>query len=716
MPKLLHYANVLENHFHDMMDFEFTVENGEFYIDSARVAKRSNLAHLRIIMELFCKEVISVEELILKLSGTQWDNLLDEKIIINTNEIETLLKGMPASKGIAVANVCFSIEAANKLIDNKQPFILYLPEIGPDSDRESVFSSYCKGVIAQRGGMTSHAAVICQIKGIPCVSGVGENDIKQLMLNVDNGIITIDGNKGVVYKGAAKIERVYPTLNEIKYLKKLLGIIIKNNIVSSETGILVWRLWNVFILMKHYTHYLQIDNTKVVIQKDTYQYKSFSQPSIEELRSITENLVYCNYANIFIEDFLNFIILQISENAPIGCHHLFMRPLIDPIKTIQVRNEKNASPKFESFTQLTGVEFFNINRYVDFLPDIYSFKVYFLTEYCYDKDVYGDIITSLENPSERIWIPINYLDYTNPNGEGMVINNYNAKGILFYVNDVVINENDLGFFYHLLRKRKYYWTWYDDNNTSKNEIKDYLSAFPFQRGKNIKLYNLCQELHLVNGESLTKIGKSLIGRDNMENNRDIDYILDEVVRRGCDTRSNESNDYYHLLQIKDFKDLVALELYEYYFWDDRHEFDLQLLKSIIDNVCRYFSDPSTIQQVENGILQALPTALIVFMLERISSKLQLLTNKKRTTTDSENNSWIRIEENIKKIDKEFLNHDYIKSEDIETIFKVPREEIQPLLKLYGCKCFINKKHCIWIKLGTSETRVREILMHNKFYK
>lgn len=70
---------------------------------------------------------------------------------------------------------------------------------------------------------------------------------------------------------------------------------------------------------------------------------------------------------------------------------------------------------------------------------------------------------------------------------------------------------------------------------------------------------------------------------------------------------------------------------------------------------------------------------------------------------------MRIEKNIKKIDSEFGNHDYILTEEIETIFGTSREEVQPLLKLCGCKCYMYKNRSIWIKPGVSDARAREIL-------
>lgn len=71
-------------------------------------------------------------------------------------------------------------------------------------------------------------------------------------------------------------------------------------------------------------------------------------------------------------------------------------------------------------------------------------------------------------------------------------------------------------------------------------------------------------------------------------------------------------------------------------------------------------------------------------------------------------------ENEKNEEIAALAHDYILSDDMERIFEASREEIQPLLKLCGCKCFLNKKRSIWIKAGTKEERIREILKNNKF--
>ena len=102
----------------------------------------------------------------------------------------------------------------------------------------------------------------------------------------------------------------------------------------------------------------------------------------------------------------------------------------------------------------------------------------------------------------------------------------------------------------------------------------------------------------------------------------------QVLLRGYDDKSNESNDFLLLIQKKEFKDLIALELYEYYFWNERHEFDLQLLKEIVDSVCNYFNSPEVMRQIEAGVLQTLPSAIIISMVTTIWSKMKKLRNKK----------------------------------------------------------------------------------------
>lgn len=699
LTELEHYGEILEEHFRDMVDIEFTVENDKLYILSAYFGNRSALANLKIVMSMFCEGKMSVQDVITKIPYQQVESLLDEEKLVNTDKLELLGTGMAASAGVGVGEICFFNDEAEKLIENNEQFIFCQEEISPEMV-EIVKSKYCKGVITARGGITSHAAVICRKLKKACVTGISNfYKIIDIIPTFDNRI-TVDGNNGSVYTGVGEIEKTNFDLEEVKLIYKLLMVVIKNNIITDDTIPLIWRLWDVIALHKRYRGN---DNTKLNVIKKDYQYISFKAPLKDEIDEIFSNLQYFYNANIMVEDFLGFLFSQLSAEVSAGMHYLYMRPLMNPMDTIKYHKIQRKDGELAGI-QLTGVEFFNVNRYVDFLLDIYSVKIYFCTEFFDNDEVKSNNMS---------YYPLNYLDFTNPNGEGLIINTYNAKNVAVYINDVLIPTDKLMYIYHLLRRRKYYWSWYDENNISKNEIMDYLRTNSFYKEDDSKLYFLCEEMNLIYKGELTLAGKSLTGRENMGSNKNIDYILDEVLLRGYDDKSNESNDFLLLIQKKEFKDLIALELYEYYFWNERHEFDLQLLKEIVDSVCNYFNSPEVMRQIEVGVLQTLPSAIIISMVTTIWSKMKKLRNKKNAILDEEN-SWMRIERNIRKIDKEFSNHDYILSDDMERIFEASREEIQPLLKLCGCKCFLNKKRSIWIKAGTKEERIREILKNNKF--
>lgn len=698
LTELEHYGEILEEHFHDMVDIEFTVENDKLYILSACFGNRLALANLKIVMSMFCEGKMSVQDVITKIPYQQVESLMDEEKLVNTNKLELLGTGMAASAGVGVGEICFFSDEAGKLIENNEQFIFCQEEISSEMV-EIVKSKYCKGVITARGGITSHAAVICRELKKPCVIGISNfNKIIDIIPTFGNRI-TIDGNNGSVYAGAGEIEKNNFDLEEVKLLYKLLMVVIKNNIITDDIIPLIWRLWDVIVLHKRYRGN---DNTKLNVIKKDYHYISFKAPLKDEIDEIFSNLQYFYNANIMVEDFLGFLFSQLSAEVPAGKHYLYMRPLMNPMDTIKYHKNQRKDDDLAGI-QLTGVEFFNVNRYVDFLLDIYSIKIYFCTEFFY-------------NNEKQTYIPLNYLDFTNINGEGLIINTYNAKKVALYINDVLIPQDKLMQIYHLIRRRRYHWEWYEENNVSKNEILDYLSKKSFYKEGSSKLYFLCEELNLLYKGELTLAGKSLIGRENMENDKSIDYILNEVFLRGYDDKADESNNFLHLIQKKEFKDLIALEIYESYFWNERHEFDLQLLKEIVNNVCNYFNTPEIMQQIESGLLQTLPSAIIISMISKIWSKIKEYKNKKNEIVSEEDSSWLRIKRNIEKIDKEFLNHDYILSDDIEQIFATSREEILPLLKLYGCECFFDKKRkrTIWLRPGIKKNRTREILKNNNF--
>ncbi|NDG89683.1 MAG: pyruvate, phosphate dikinase [Proteobacteria bacterium] len=195
----------LENHYKDMQDVEFTVENNRLWILQTRSGKRTSKSAVKIAVDMVKEKLISKKEAILRIDPSSLDTLLhptlDEK-----SEINVIANGLPASPGAASGKVVFSSEEAERLNDMMQDTILVRVETSPE-DIQGMHAA--RGILTARGGMTSHAAVVARGMGRPCVSGSSEIDInyeskifKTSELEIKEGdIITIDGSTGRIILG-----------------------------------------------------------------------------------------------------------------------------------------------------------------------------------------------------------------------------------------------------------------------------------------------------------------------------------------------------------------------------------------------------------------------------------------------------------------------------------------------------------------------------------
>jgi pyruvate,orthophosphate dikinase len=195
----------LENHYKDMQDVEFTVENNKLWILQTRSGKRTSKSAVKIAVDMVKEKLISKKEAILRIDPNSLDTLLhptlDEK-----SEINVIANGLPASPGAASGKVVFSSEEAERLNDMMQDTILVRVETSPE-DIQGMHAA--KGILTARGGMTSHAAVVARGMGRPCVSGSSEIDInyeskifKTSEHEIKEGdIITIDGSTGRIILG-----------------------------------------------------------------------------------------------------------------------------------------------------------------------------------------------------------------------------------------------------------------------------------------------------------------------------------------------------------------------------------------------------------------------------------------------------------------------------------------------------------------------------------
>ncbi|OCN05137.1 pyruvate, phosphate dikinase [Erysipelotrichaceae bacterium MTC7] len=179
-------AKRLEEHYHDMQDMEFTIENKKLYMLQTRNGKRTAKAALKIACDLVDEGLLTKEEAILMVNPNQLDALLHPQFDMDDIKGETpIATGLPASPGAATGQVVFNAEDATAYALKGHRVILVRLETSPE-DIEGMNSS--KGILTVRGGMTSHAAVVARGMGICCVSGVGE-----IKINEENKTFTVGG-------------------------------------------------------------------------------------------------------------------------------------------------------------------------------------------------------------------------------------------------------------------------------------------------------------------------------------------------------------------------------------------------------------------------------------------------------------------------------------------------------------------------------------------
>ncbi len=202
-------AKLLEEHYKDAQDIEFTVERGKLYILQTRNGKRTAAAAVKVAMDMYREGLIDERTAVERVAPEQVEQLLHPQIDPKA-KVVPLVKGLPASPGAAAGYVVFDADEAAERGKNGEKVILVRPETTPD-DIHGLFAA--QGVVTAHGGMTSHAAVVARGLGKPCVSGaesirinlaaenftVGETTVNK------NDFITIDGTKGEVILGEVKL-------------------------------------------------------------------------------------------------------------------------------------------------------------------------------------------------------------------------------------------------------------------------------------------------------------------------------------------------------------------------------------------------------------------------------------------------------------------------------------------------------------------------------
>ena len=212
--ELANVFQILETHYRDMQDIEFTVQQGKLWMLQTRSGKRTAKAALKIAVEMAGEGLITQEEAVARVDPAALDQLLHPTLDPNAPR-DVLTKGLPASPGAASGLVVFDADTAERRAELGDAVILVRVETSPE-DIHGMHAA--KGILTARGGMTSHAAVGARGMGRPCVSGAGSIsiDAKAKVLRIagrelnEGDIITIDGATGEVMAG--EVPTVQPEL------------------------------------------------------------------------------------------------------------------------------------------------------------------------------------------------------------------------------------------------------------------------------------------------------------------------------------------------------------------------------------------------------------------------------------------------------------------------------------------------------------------------
>ncbi|WP_288292992.1 pyruvate, phosphate dikinase [uncultured Porphyromonas sp.] len=231
MPKmykeLVDIERKLEDHYHDMQDMEFTIQDGKLWILQTRNGKRTGKAMVKIAMDLLREGSLTEEQALMRIDPNKLDELLhpvfDKAAEAKAVEIS---RGLPASPGAASGKICFFAEDAARMHnEHGDSVILVRNETSPE---DLAGMQVAEGILTAKGGMTSHAAVVARGMGKCCVSGAGslEIDYKAGTVSVDGRVykegdyISLNGSTGVIYEGkvptkAAELDPDFQFLMEL---------------------------------------------------------------------------------------------------------------------------------------------------------------------------------------------------------------------------------------------------------------------------------------------------------------------------------------------------------------------------------------------------------------------------------------------------------------------------------------------------------------------
>lgn len=247
--QFLSYATILENHYRDMQDMEFTIEEGKLYMLQTRNGKRTPTASLKIAVDMVHEGLITKKDALLRIEPQDLQNVLHSRF--KAHKETSVAKGLAASPGAAVGQIYFHAKDVIEAKKQHKDAILVRNETSPE-DIEGMH--HAKGILTIRGGMTSHAAVVARGMGVCCISGCESLKIDEVKKELylpnhtilkEGDILSLDGTNGLVYTTALSMEENFENPNLLEFLSwtdEIESIQVKANADTKEDAIVAKKL------------------------------------------------------------------------------------------------------------------------------------------------------------------------------------------------------------------------------------------------------------------------------------------------------------------------------------------------------------------------------------------------------------------------------------------------------------------------------------------
>ena len=482
--QLLQAGAIAERYLRDLAEIEFEFQDGQAYVLQVRKGKRTPLADIRLQLQFLAEGMIAFEEFLGRIRPGNVAAILGPEIT-DVIRLKPLGKGLPAGVGAASGRIVFWPPRRERIGLLKGPYLLVMREWHGEDTR---LIDASVGVLATIGGVSSHAALACRQMGKPGVVGFRQGMIsrQEEALLVpgfaplrEGDWLTIDGMAGEVYAGRAKIvTKAWEAHPELLQLSLIIEKAVSSGHVPPTCAGPVWRIWDFM------RHGLPLAQERIALPAAKDQPRRPSVPDVDSAATARQKMspveiaLQEHYSEIIhgLMTTLERLFRSSRHRKPSRCCRL----LWDPAR--QLRSQE--------CSQLVGFEFVGINQHIPHLIEISSLRFHLDCE--------------VQSPSEA-WAVQPVPGF----GIRMIPGARTIKACRITVNGAELGHEDVPVFYSWLRRREYFWHWYEEHQTSHAEIAAFLERFARTGKHDPKLSVLCYELGLIRQNGLTAAGRSL---------------------------------------------------------------------------------------------------------------------------------------------------------------------------------------------------------------